>query len=211
MSVKTTATDQKGIVNVMYCFGKRMKNSTQVVNGINSLEGLVDKHFRCIRGPPPEEEVARNKKLADIFFDLGAKRHERKSRMKKGSSGESAHTRELRFLSQLLRDVLFLLGNVNDKWDDALWITHYCWCLESDTNRCCESDEDAKDKVKAALANIFYGRSIPIVTLSRWTYVLTLLIYFLLGLSCHGLFVIALAPQSSRSTLYTADSASYTF
>lgn len=148
------------IVSKLYAMGNLMKLGSTVERLENLVEEIVERELtERIEGPPPEANVRHWYELFDFLFNLHAPHHERKvsSRAPDGNS-------------MLVHDLHELLSLYNHDPNSGVW-SHYCW--DAGARRpCCSDLAETKYKMKSAFMNVLVTPTFPLVTMSRFTYVL---------------------------------------
>lgn len=168
--VKTSSPDTVAIVGKLFSLGDLLKLGS-VTNGlVDNIERLVDQSLERLEMEAPRANVSRWRQIFDELFDLDASHHKRRS-----SRTAAGH-------SQLISDLHELMGMLNDEINSDRWV-HYCF---DRTTRapCCASLSEAKEKTTVCLINLFATPAFPIVTTSRFTYVLKGLSKVICGRAC---------------------------
>lgn len=168
--IKNGAAAVTKTVGKLFCMANLFKLSSMLEGMMDAVEGIVDKELTRVVAAAPTDGALKWHAVFDELFNTSAKHHERQtsSRCPDGSSF-------------LVSDIHELLQMLNDEPSANVW-THYCWD-HAKKAACCQSLEDSKEKMTVRLCNLMITPAFPVVTMSRFTYVLKAMTRIICGLA----------------------------
>ena len=186
--VKNHVRQIKVMVGKLYSMANILKQGSVLEEMVDNIQAIVEQEVHRVECSPPTGSQQKWHDLFDILFDLHAPHHLRDS-----SSRNRIGT------SQLVADLRELMAVVNDEPTSDRWV-HYCW--DPVTKKpCCESLREAREKVVVALINVFVTPAFPVVTMSRFTYVLKALTRVIAGKAVKRILPRCLASRAYKGPM----------
>lgn len=172
--VRVQLVEAHASVSLAYCLAKLASAGTITGTVADHICDVIDRTCERRVGPPPADQLAKSTAVMDLLFDLWASHH-----VKVGRDGKTSESQLLKDCKELLR-----MDNGNLKGGEMI---HHCWDT-STSAACCESLEEAKEKMKAAYLNFFVAHGLPKGALARWTHIGIVYVMLVAGFCFRDLF-----------------------
>ena len=190
--VKGRAVMGKSAVQTVSSFTCLTKNWRFMDALRDSIICLVGKFLKVKREPRPHDQKVRNERLIHVLFGDVLQALRLAGEQKRGGHKKSRLEHDL---DQISAAFSLLPGCGLDD------MVHYCWVEPgsvdfengaTEGSACCQSREEAVDKVAMPFLNVVVHSSWSTTAASRWTYVVETFRRICLGFSCNALLPTAL-------------------